>query len=303
MNNKNFEWLDFFDCFNCKKKLELCDPTEATVFCKECRQEFILTESGLPIIIKDIKPIKEEIETRGKDKEYWFNDDQVQKMLEGAWRHVFKQRCEYWKEILSKKLSDESVIMDFGCGDGANFSILKTLPHKKLIGFDYNLLRLEKAKKYEGSAEYLVMGNIFEDLLKEQSFDMIFCNHVVEHIEDDQKILDLFYKYLKPGGELFLGVPNEGSVICTIRDKAIQPGLREKTDHVNFYTAKTISELVQNSKFENIKTKNLGFVFPHTFIDKKLKSFKPTHDLLSMTAEKLFKSQSDSIYLSANKQS
>jgi ubiquinone/menaquinone biosynthesis C-methylase UbiE len=38
-------------------------------------------------------------------------------------------------------------------------------------------------------------------------FDLIICNHVLEHIPDDRKAMKELYRVLKPGGKAILQVP------------------------------------------------------------------------------------------------
>ena len=49
--------------------------------------------------------------------------------------------------------------------------------------------------------------------LADRAFDLILCNHVLEHIEDDDKAIGELYRVLRPDGELLLTVStNKGPV-------------------------------------------------------------------------------------------
>ncbi|MDP6908310.1 MAG: class I SAM-dependent methyltransferase, partial [Flavobacteriales bacterium] len=41
----------------------------------------------------------------------------------------------------------------------------------------------------------------------DNSFDVIFCNHVLEHVEDDYKAMSELFRVLKPDGFAILQVP------------------------------------------------------------------------------------------------
>lgn len=43
--------------------------------------------------------------------------------------------------------------------------------------------------------------------LKDESFDLVFASHVLEHIDDDVAALEEVYRILKPGGAAVLPVP------------------------------------------------------------------------------------------------
>ena len=76
----------------------------------------------------------------------------------------------------------------------------------------------------------------FED----NHFDIIFCNHVLEHIEDDAKAMQELYRVLKPGGMGIFQVPQDYSRDTTYEDFSItSPEGRAKHfgqyDHVRVY--------------------------------------------------------------------
>jgi len=75
---------------------------------------------------------------------------------------------------------------------------------------------------------------------KDNSFDAVICNHVLEHIPDDRKALSEIYRVLKPGGWAILQVPISLSLKKTYEDpKIVDPEEREKNfgqkDHVRLY--------------------------------------------------------------------
>ena len=76
---------------------------------------------------------------------------------------------------------------------------------------------------------------------EEGSYDVVFCNHVMEHVEDDFKAMSEIYRVLRPGGFAILQVPLFYPLLdVTYEDKSITlPKEREKafgqTDHVRMY--------------------------------------------------------------------
>lgn len=57
----------------------------------------------------------------------------------------------------------------------------------------------------------LVFG-YFEDFDTEDKFDVIVMGFILEHVEDPGLILKRYRKFLKPGGKLFVAVPNAKSM-------------------------------------------------------------------------------------------
>ena len=71
-------------------------------------------------------------------------------------------------------------------------------------------------------------------------FDVIICNHVLEHITDDRKAIKELYRVLNSSGIAILNVPIKKSLNMTMEKAEYNtPELREKyygqADHVRFY--------------------------------------------------------------------
>lgn len=45
------------------------------------------------------------------------------------------------------------------------------------------------------------------------SFDLVISNHVIEHVEDQQKHIDEIYRLLKPGGVCYLSTPSKYALL------------------------------------------------------------------------------------------
>jgi len=87
----------------------------------------------------------------------------------------------------------------------------------------------------------------------DNSFDVIICNHVFEHIPNDRKAISELYKVLKRGGWAILQVPISQSLTATYEDPSITgQEEREKIfgqkDHVRIYAKDYIKKL-QNAGF------------------------------------------------------
>lgn len=74
----------------------------------------------------------------------------------------------------------------------------------------------------------------------DNSFDVVFCNHVLEHITDDKKAMQELFRVLKPGGFSIFQVPQDLSRKTTYEDFSMTtPAARTKHfgqyDHVRIY--------------------------------------------------------------------
>ena len=76
----------------------------------------------------------------------------------------------------------------------------------------------------------------FED----NHFDVVICNHVLEHVKDDKKVMKEFFRVMKKGGWGIFQVPIDYNNAYTKEDKSItDPKQREKlywqSDHLRLY--------------------------------------------------------------------
>lgn len=85
-----------------------------------------------------------------------------------------------------------------------------------------------------------VKADICQLPFEDNTFDVIFCNHVLEHIPDDTQAMRELYRVLKPGGWAVLQIPQDLSRATTFEDDSItDPKERAKIfgqyDHVRVY--------------------------------------------------------------------
>lgn len=75
---------------------------------------------------------------------------------------------------------------------------------------------------------------------EENTFDVVFCNHVMEHVDDDIKSMSEIHRVMKPGGWAIIQSPQDYSRETTLEDPTItDPKERERiywqSDHVRLY--------------------------------------------------------------------
>jgi SAM-dependent methyltransferase len=76
--------------------------------------------------------------------------------------------------------------------------------------------------------------------LEDNRFDVVFCNHVMEHVDDPIQCMKELFRVMKPGGWAIMQVPQDMSRETTYEDPSIiDPAEREKhfwqKDHVRLF--------------------------------------------------------------------
>ena len=85
-----------------------------------------------------------------------------------------------------------------------------------------------------------VKADIINLPFNDNSFDVIFCNHVLEHVQDDTKAMKELFRVMKKGGMGIFQVPQDLNRDVTFEDNSItDPKKRAKIfgqyDHVRVY--------------------------------------------------------------------
>jgi len=106
-----------------------------------------------------------------------------------------------------------------------------------------------------------VKADICDLPFKDDTFDLILCNHVLEHITDDLKAMEELYRVLKKRGTLIAQVPLEAECSTTfednsITDKAKRTEIFGQYDHVRIYGI----DYYQRLKSVGFKTKKVDFL-------------------------------------------
>ncbi|MHB8639937.1 MAG: class I SAM-dependent methyltransferase [Candidatus Acidiferrales bacterium] len=96
-------------------------------------------------------------------------------------------------------------ILDLGCGSGSFLSTLQ-VPLWKLHGIEMSGPMASEAEAKTGA--WVFVGDILDAPFPPQSFNVITCFHVFEHLYQPREVLAKVAEWLKPGGIFFTMMPN-----------------------------------------------------------------------------------------------
>ncbi len=135
---------------------------------------------------------------------FWYPYSSRQKV------EVYQERIRQfeWDQI-KNYISYGSSFLDVGCGAGYSLMKAKIEFDCKVVGIDpepgahgvgrYTSEEWKSLPIIQGSAENLP----FDD----NSFDVVYSSHVLEHVSSEKKTLEEIQRVLKPGGVLVIGMP------------------------------------------------------------------------------------------------
>jgi ubiquinone/menaquinone biosynthesis C-methylase UbiE len=117
-----------------------------------------------------------------------------------------------YKEMLKTYINNDTRWLDLGCGQEILPGWMKAeeevatlvLKSKLLVGIDYKLSSLQKHK----TLKYKIRGDIIKLPCKNNLFNLVTANMVVEHLENPTEALSEIYRVLEPGGLFIFHTPN-----------------------------------------------------------------------------------------------
>lgn len=145
-------------------------------------------------------------------------------------------------------------VLEIGCGSGDTLIKIKDLGlAETIIGID--LIPIHQSKQQE--LDRFLVGNI-ETLkldFEKESFDLIICGDVLEHLIDPWTVLKRLKQHLKKDGYFIASIPNIRyyktlkSIVFDGDFKYEESGILDRT-HLRFFCRKNIVELFEKNDFK-----------------------------------------------------
>lgn len=138
---------------------------------------------------------------------------------------------------------DNLNILELGSGYGYFVHYANTKGH--------NAVGTEVTKKYASSSKGVIKGEIlciednqFNNYFDDNMFDLIYMEHVFEHLFEPNTILERLKPLLREGGTIIISVPNHNSILSRVL------GLRWRwtcpPDHLYYYNKDALIRLFNN---------------------------------------------------------
>lgn len=162
---------------------------------------------------------------------YHRDDTYIQE--EKLFENIFSKRVS---KILNFKTKGD--VLDIGCSTGLFLSLFQ----KK----GWNVTGVEISKKAAEVAEKRgveVLIKPFEEIRFTKKFDLIVLNHTLEHLKDPFDVVKKASQLLKPGGLLYIDLPNFASLSASIYKKNWTHLLPD--EHLWHFTYKSLEIMLQ----------------------------------------------------------
>ena len=142
-------------------------------------------------------------------------------------------------------------VLDVGCSSGY---LARRLVERgaTVVGIDTDE---DAAAEARAVCEQVLVGDVesMELPFPEQSFDVVLCGDVIEHLRDPEAFLERVRPLVRPGGKLVLTTPNVANWAMRLgllvgRWQYTERGILDRT-HTHFFTRKTLEQTLERAGY------------------------------------------------------
>ena len=150
-------------------------------------------------------------------------------------------------------------LLEIGCGTGFVLSgIARTFPVARLVGTEIFAEGLKFAAERVPAAELMQMDA--RALPYTDEFDVVTAFDVIEHIDEDELVLQNLYRAVKPGGHCIVSVPQHMWLWSPVDEEAC---------HKRRYTARELEQKAAHAGFQVVRsTSFVTLLLPTLFLSR-----------------------------------
>jgi SAM-dependent methyltransferase len=182
----------------------------------------------------------------------------------------FKARNRLIVDLLRRHAGDLQSLIEVGCGTGFVLqAIHEAFPVARLFGLEPQAEGLAAAARRLSSAIELREGDI-QHLDGAEAFDAVCAFDVLEHIDDDRAALAALTRVTRPGGFVFLTVPQH---------PWLWGAADELAQHRRRYRRRELEDIVAAAGLDVILSTSFVFVLlPAMFATRRLRLARPDQE-------------------------
>lgn len=184
-------------------------------------------------------------------------------------RENLEKEADYYLEIISQFITlKKTKLLEVGCAFGF------FLNRARKEGFGVRGVEISEfaAQTARKNFKLKVTTGEFSRIKLASDFDLVLMWTVLEHTKDPLAYLKKAFRVLKPGGFLFLSVPDAGNFLAKITGKK-WPGFQKVQEHNYFFTFTTLSQLLTKAGFKVVSKRRGAFFCNLGFVANKLAAY------------------------------
>lgn len=104
-------------------------------------------------------------------------------------------------------------VLDAGCGMAYGANLMAEAGATEVVGVDLAESVIEAAREEAAAGVTLAVGDVRELPYEDGAFGLVACFEVIEHVEEQDAVLDELHRVLAPGGLLLISSPNRDAYV------------------------------------------------------------------------------------------
>lgn len=187
-----------------------------------------------------------------------YHEELWRSLPEGAEPEAFALR----RAFLLENAGSGGRVLDLGCGEGAFGAELQRAGAQVLCA-DVAQEPLTRAARIHPGLELRLLDPAGGWDLPDSGFDVVWAGEVIEHVADTSAWLSEVRRVLRSGGRLVLTTPDTGPLSLigmALSGGAFEARFDPRSDHLRFYSRRTLTGLLADFGFEQISVRRAGGV-------------------------------------------
>lgn len=152
------------------------------------------------------------------------------------------------KAVRDKITTTQGRLLELGCGLG--IALVDIAGFDRKIGLEYGLNTIQIAREHKDANTEFVNGDAQHLPFRAESFEVVISQHMLEHIPNDQQVIDECHRVLKRGGELIVFVAGRLSEKSS-REEFIKKEIK-KWGHFQYYNEARFREGSVPKKLDSV---------------------------------------------------
>jgi SAM-dependent methyltransferase len=137
-------------------------------------------------------------------------------------------------------------VLDVGCSTGSLLSFFHRAGYENILGLDPSPVSRDLAVRLYGVP--VEIGSLYSFQPK-TPFDVVILSSVLEHLPDLDDALSAMRRLIRPGGVVFIQVPDADSFGADDRE----PFLEFSIEHINYFNARSLESLLGRFGFRPLE--------------------------------------------------
>jgi len=172
------------------------------------------------------------------------------------------RRAFLLEQLGSLQTVRDTPALDVGCGEGQLTAELAGAG-MAVVGIDVAEEPLRRARAAHPGLDLRLVPAEGTWPLEDASFDLVWAGETIEHVADTAAWLSEVRRVLRSGGTLLLSTPSHGRMALlalALSPRAFDAHFDPRSDHLRFYSARSLAELLVDFGFHDVQVAARGGV-------------------------------------------